>query len=97
MISLMNKEEARKIQNKEICSLRTKSYEELKRILEDSIKKDIKGESGKVYQVEIQAFWDDKEDEDLRVSVLIDDGGWRAFFPLCEDFIIAPDGSFVGE
>jgi hypothetical protein len=27
----------------------------------------------------------------------IDDGGWRAFKPLCRDFIKAPDGSAVKE
>jgi len=27
----------------------------------------------------------------------IDDGGLRAFMPLCDDFIIAPNGRFVGE
>jgi hypothetical protein len=27
----------------------------------------------------------------------IDDGGWRSFAPLADDFIVAPDGSFVGE
>ena len=27
----------------------------------------------------------------------IDDGGLRAFAPLSDDFIMAPDGSFVGE
>jgi hypothetical protein len=27
----------------------------------------------------------------------IDDGGWRALRPLCDDFILAPDGRFVGE
>jgi len=29
--------------------------------------------------------------------VSIDDGGWRAFFPTTESFIMAPNGSFVGE
>jgi hypothetical protein len=27
----------------------------------------------------------------------IDDYGWRAFVPLTDDFIMAPNGSFVGE
>jgi hypothetical protein len=27
----------------------------------------------------------------------IDDGGWRAFIPLSADFIMAPEGRFVGE
>ena len=29
--------------------------------------------------------------------VHVDDGGLRAFVPLTEDFIMAPDGSFIGE
>jgi hypothetical protein len=27
----------------------------------------------------------------------VDDGGWRAFVPVTDDFMIAPDGSFVDE
>ena len=27
----------------------------------------------------------------------IDDRGWRAFVPLTSDFIVRPDGTFVGE
>jgi hypothetical protein len=33
----------------------------------------------------------------VHVLGAIDDGGLRAFVPLCDDFIMAPDGSFVGE
>ena len=33
----------------------------------------------------------------LRVLGSIDDGGIRAFFPLTDSFIMAPDGSFIGE
>ena len=47
--------------------------------------------------VEITAFWDDKPDGDIRVLFSIDDGGWRAFMPVGQDFIIATDGTFVGE
>lgn len=47
--------------------------------------------------VEINAFWDDKPEGDIRVIASIDDGGWRAFVPVADSFIIAPDGSFVGE
>ena len=42
-------------------------------------------------------MWDRGKEGDLRVLVMIDDGGWHAHGPLVEDFIIAPDGSFVGE
>ena len=55
------------------------------------------GPSGKWYQIEIQAFWDGKPDGDIRVMGSIDDGGWRAYFPLCEDFIKSPSNEFVGE
>lgn len=58
---------------------------------------EVTGPSGVVYQVEVEAFWDDRKRRDLRVLASIDDGGWRAFSPLCDDFIIATDGSFVGE
>jgi hypothetical protein len=45
----------------------------------------------------LKFFWDGREEENLRVIAAIDDGGWRALSPLSEDFIVAPDGSFVGE
>ena len=51
----------------------------------------------KWYQIEIQVFWDDKPKGDVRVAGSIDDGGWRAYLPLCRDFIMAPDNSFVDE
>jgi len=47
--------------------------------------------------IEISAFWDDQPDADIRVAFAIDDGGWRQMFPTGADFIIASDGSFVGE
>lgn len=45
----------------------------------------------------VQVFWDDTPDGAIRVMASIDDGGWRAFVPLTEAFILAPDGSFVDE
>ena len=35
--------------------------------------------------------------EPLRVMGSIDDGGWRAFVPLTQSFIMACDGSLVDE
>ena len=55
------------------------------------------GEDGKTYQLETQVFWDSKKGGDIRVMVAADDGGFSAFKPLTYDFIMAPDGSFVGE
>ena len=42
-------------------------------------------------------MWDGKKDGNLRIIGAIDDGGLRAFIRLTEDFILTPDGSFVGE
>ena len=58
---------------------------------------EVDGSSGRWYQIETSVFWDGAKDRDLRVIVSIDDGGWRAFAPMTDDFIMAPDGSFVGE
>jgi hypothetical protein len=49
------------------------------------------------YQIEIQVAWDDPEHRHLRVLGAIDDGRWRAFCPLCDDFLVDPDGRFVDQ
>lgn len=54
-------------------------------------------DSGGSYQVEVTAFWDDKKSRHLRVIVAVDDFGWRAFIPETASFIVAADGTFVGE
>jgi hypothetical protein len=55
------------------------------------------GPSGTRYQIEVQVFWDDKPEGDVRVGASIDDGGIRAFLPLTDSFILSPQGQFVGE
>ncbi|OHB65900.1 MAG: hypothetical protein A2V70_10630 [Planctomycetes bacterium RBG_13_63_9] len=50
-------------------------------------------DEGKQYQVEVEAFWDGKAEGDIRVLISIDDGRWRAFCPVCESFVVAPDQS----
>ena len=47
--------------------------------------------------VEICVHWDGQPNGDIRVMFGIDDGGLRAFAPVCDDFIISSDGTFVGE
>jgi hypothetical protein len=55
------------------------------------------GASGADYQLEVRILWDDGPGGNVRVIGSIDDGGLRAFFPLTNSFIMAPDGTFVGE
>jgi hypothetical protein len=79
--------------------LRKCSYAQLKQMVEGRIFKteEAIGQSGNNYQIEIQAFWDDKPGGNIRVRGSIDDGGWSSLLPLTSDFIMAADGSFVGE
>jgi hypothetical protein len=93
----VNKTEAGSLAAARLDELRKLPYAELKSFLDNSETRELVAPSGVTYQVETYAFWDDKNAGHLRVSVAVDDGGWRAFLPLGWDFIIAPDGSFVGE
>ena len=92
----MDTAEARQLLAAKLAELRQLSYGDLLRYREP-VCVEVAGPSGVVYQVEVEAFWDDRKRRDLRVLASIDDGGWRAFSPLCDDFIVATDGSFVGE
>jgi hypothetical protein len=72
----------------------------VERLLDRQETKELTGASGVSYQIELQAFWDSPSDPAgvLRVIGAIDDArGWRANIPLTADFLLAPDGSFVGE
>jgi hypothetical protein len=60
---------------------------------------------GRTYQIEFQAFWDDKPNGDVRVMGTISVDPQRplwGFIPIytadfVECFIMSPDGRFVGE
>jgi hypothetical protein len=94
----VNHEIALGIANNALKDLRKLSYEECRDMIQLGSKTmEIVGSDGKRYQVQTEAFWDSKKNGPIRVMVLVDDGGLAAFKPLARDFIIAPDGSFVGE
>ena len=61
------------------------------------VTREVAAPSGNRYQIEIEVFWDDKPNGDVRVIGCIDDGGLRAYFPLAEAFIKNPSDEFVGE
>jgi len=91
--------EARTVLATRLSALRRLTYGELvDRFLGKVETEETVAASGRWYQIEIQGFWDSRPGGNLRVMGSIDEGkGWRAFKPLTDDFIIAPDGSFVGE
>ena len=94
---VMDKTEARKILTEQLERYRKKSHAELTQMIDQQETLTVVGASGTEYGLEFEAFWDDELTGDLRVIGSIDDGGWRAFKPLSEDFIMRSDGSFVGE
>src|SRR5262249_25948016 len=98
--AVVNQEEAKEILAIQVGELKRLSYAELRSwVVEKKIKTPlVNGPSGTEYQMEIQAFWDSKRRGEIRVLVSIDDGGLvSSLFPLCDSFIISPDGSFVGQ
>jgi hypothetical protein len=52
----------------------------------------VTGASGTEYQIEVQFFRDGRG---VLVVGSIDDGGWRAFVPLTESFVVHSDGSIT--
>jgi len=92
----MNRDEATNIIRNQLLKFRHKTYAELRQLVQTRMPTAvIAGASGTEYQVAIQVHWDGKRDGNIRVLGLIDDGGWRAFVPLSECFIIGPDNDVV--
>jgi hypothetical protein len=90
--------EAREILRRQIDRLRQRSYRELSMQIDEPQAFEVESPSGRVFQVEVVTFWDDKRTRDLRVIVAIDDSmGMRMLDYLSDSFIMAPDGSFVSE
>jgi hypothetical protein len=84
------KAEARHLLTEQVRELQAQSRDDLLSLLNAPKWATLRGPSGTEFQVEVQAFWDDRPGEDLRVMVSIDDGGWRAFVPLTDGFIVRP-------
>jgi len=94
----MDTTEALAVLHDELALYRVLPYSELLPLVDRSSTIERTGPSGTKYQIEMQVFVDDPKLNTLRVAGAIDDGSlWNAMLPTCGDFIIAPDGSFVGE
>lgn len=93
----MDKAEARAVLERQLEIYRKLPFAELLALLDDAVCFDVVGPGGTTYQIEIEAVWDDETRVHLRVFGTVDDGGWRALSPLTSDFIVCPDGSFIGE
>ena len=95
----MNREEAGKILSAHLESFRLRSYTDLKSLMGDVQVAEVVGPSGAEYQIEIDVMWDSpREKTNIRVSGMIDDGRFlTGLRPVNASFIVAPDGTFVGE
>lgn len=94
----MNKKEAKQILNSELEKFRNKTYEELKKSINKVLAYNINKSDSENYQIEIQFFWDDKPDEDIRVIGSIDNGrGLSTFIPMTNSFIKNSSNNFVDE
>jgi hypothetical protein len=95
----MDRTEARALLESQLETFRKRNYSELLALMGDVSVLEVVGESGAEYQIEIEVFWDDPgKKANLRVMGAIDDGRLPgALLPLCQSFLVAPDGSFVGE
>ena len=93
----MDKNEAQDMLDRELNDYRNNTYLELVELMGEVFAYEKEARSGRRYQIEIQVVWDLKEGGDIRVIGCIDDGGWRAFFPLTNGFLMNPEGQFEGE
>jgi hypothetical protein len=96
-MAVMDSREARAVLSEHLRRYRTMSHGDLQRLLVETDVVESHGASGAAYQIEIHAVWDRDPGGNLRVLGHVDDGGLRAFVPLSQDFVMAPDGSFIGE
>ncbi len=86
----MDKSEDKRVLVKHLGKYKAKTYAELKELIDELEVCEIAGRSGVLYQLEVQVFWDDKRNGQIRVIAAIDDGGWRAFCPLSGGLLVPP-------
>ena len=95
----MNPAEARAALREHLAAFRALSFAELAALIPASpLVGDRIGASGTRYQTEVCVAWDGPPGTAVRVTVAIDDSGWRAMTPLREEFVVrasderTPDG-----
>jgi hypothetical protein len=87
----MNRTAAQSLLEQELAHTLELGYERIRRhIGGEPITKEVLGPDGRGYQIEICAYWDNHENGPVRLVLSIDDGGWRAFFPLTADCVVDP-------
>ena len=93
----MEKVEALRIAERDLEFYRRLSYQEIaaKRGTQESFERT--READEQYQIEFDFFDDDSESGNIRVCGMVSYSFWTDLSPVSSDFIIGPDGSFIGE
>lgn len=97
MTGPLDEREARGALARHLAGYRARPYAELAALVArqpDPV--EVTGATGARYQLEVIAVWDAGEGGDVRIIGSVDDGGWRAWRPLSDDFVMRPDGSILG-
>jgi hypothetical protein len=90
----MDEENAGAVLAEKIGPYRSKSYAELKAMIDRFDDYEVPTPEGSLYHIQIQVFWDGEPDGNIRVMGGIDDSS-SLRSPLVDDFVMAPDGSFL--
>ncbi len=93
----MDKQEAFEIAEKGLESYRSLDYADLVSKIDNPESFERVSKRAEAYQVEFECYFDDRENRNVRVSAAVSYSGWTDFFPVSSGFIMAPDGSFIGE
>ena len=108
----MSQKEAQDLISEKVGKYREKRYEDLVEMIKQKPERyELTGPSGTEYFIEIEAFWDDKPNGDIRVIGSIDEQPNKPIFadkPLLrwipiysstatDDFILSPSGKFIDE
>lgn len=86
----MSNAEAKSLLSEALQALAKLSYDDLVAKIGHADLKNITGEWGVNYQIDLNVLWDPKPERDLRIMGSIDDGKWRAFLPLTDSLIMNP-------
>ena len=87
----MNHQEARQLIREELSLHKEKNYADLVKLIDEEFHYEKQGPSGAQYQIEIRILWDSMPNGAIRVLGSIDDGGWRAFFPMTDSILKYPE------
>jgi hypothetical protein len=93
----MNKERGSQILLEQLGKVKALSYAQLKDfVLQGHSDNYEVTDGGTTYEIEINFFWDSGKPGNVRVVGAINEsGGWSAYKPLTQSFIVRPDGSFI--